>query len=127
MAELDFTALNKLAYKGFETASESRSAASPSRQDKGLEPQKTPQRAPQSLSGQSRYKRAFRALFNYMEQAEIMLEEASGDTHKLFEAWDKIADIGEKLINGWDNGENEFILSMVLTINDELYRQYFEE
>ena len=158
MAELDFTALNQLAYKGFETAeeqekkdalieqgftivednenpftapqtaSERRSASatsSPSRQDKRPE---EPQRAPQSASALSRYKKVFRTVYNFLEQAEATLESASADTLQLDKAWEEVSVKGADIIEMWlEKKENVFIIDMMRAVNDELYRRYFGE
>lgn len=155
MAELDFTALNQLAYKGFETAeeqekkdalieqgftivedkenpftapqtaSERRSASSPSRQDKRPE---EPQRAPQTASGSTRYKKAFRTVYNFLEQAEATLERASADTLQLDKAWEEVSVKGADIVEMWlEKKENAFIIDMMRAVNDELYRRYFGE
>jgi hypothetical protein len=152
MAELDFTALNQLAYKGFETAEEQEkkdalieqgftivedkenpftapqtaserrsasSASSPSRQDKRPE---EPQRAPQTASGSTRYKKAFRTVYNFLEQAEATLERASADTLQLDKAWEEVAVKSADIMEQW---EDAFITDMIIAVTDELYRRYY--
>ena len=157
MAELDFTALKQLAYKGFETAeeqeqkdaliekgftiaedkdnpflrdaptasqtaSERRSASSsPSRQYKRPE---EPQRAPQTASGSTRYKKVFRTLYNFLEQAEATLESASADTLQLDKAWEEVAVKSADIMEQW---EDAFITDMITAVTEELYRRYYGE
>lgn len=151
MAELDFTALNQLAYKGFETAeaqekkdalieqgftivedkdnpftapqtaSGSRSASSPSRQDKRPE---EAQRAPQSASALSKYKKVFRTVYNFLEQAEATLRSASADPYQLDKAWEEVSVKGADIIEQW---EDALITDMITATTEELYRRYYEE
>ena len=111
-----------------QTASERRSVSatsSPSRQDKRPE---EPQRAPQSASTLSRYKKVFRTVYNFLEQAEATLERASADTLQLDKAWEEVSVKGADIIEMWlEKKENVFIIDMMRAVNDELYRRYFGE
>lgn len=103
-------------------AAEGRRGSSTSRSSRRPE---EPPRAPQRAAQRPRYKRAFRAVYDYMEQAEAALEAASAHPEELDRAWEDVSRKGADLIEEW--AEDEFILDMTTAITGELYRRFLQK
>ena len=73
-----------------------------------------------------RYKRVFRAVYNYMEQAEAALAKASEDEPEALDrAWEAVSSEGADLIEQWDC--DAFIIDLLMAIASEQYRRYYEQ
>jgi len=152
MAKVDLSALNQLAYRGFEdieaqtakdalieqgftvveedkgnpftspqTASERRSAPPASSASSAM---LSASSAPRSATGTLRDKRIFRAVFDYMAEADKILSSAATDAERLDKAWEQVSETSADLLYQWNDA---FITDMLTAIQEELYRRYFEE
>ena len=73
-----------------------------------------------------RYKRVFRAAYNYMEQAEGALAKAAEDEPEALDrAWEAVSAEGADLIEQWDC--DALIIDMLTAIANELYKRYYGE
>jgi hypothetical protein len=149
MGKLDFSALNQLAYRGFESeeaqAEKDRlieQGFTVVEDDKG-NPFTSPQTAserrsappasavsqgtsdtPRSATGTLRDKQIFRTVFNHMAEADKILSSAGNDAERLDKAWEQVSETSADLLYQWNDA---FITDMLTAIQEELHRRYFEE
>ena len=137
MAELDFSKLNNLAYRGMET--EEQKSARDTWVEKGytiVEGIKTPFKSLESMDGirtpinsqsgscgektlnsqEFPYKGIYRAVFDYHQKH---------DTPRTLEEWEAACDEFAELTAGKD--ENDFMLKLLVCVYEEMERRYKEQ